>query len=534
MAADTSQKIPFYEKLGYSLGDSAANFVFLTMVCFQQGFYTDVMGLAPSKAALAILVPRLWDAFFDPIIGSTADRTKTRWGRFRPWVLWTAVPWSIVMVLAYFTPTGWSDAGMLTWAIVTNTLLMTLYSANNMPYAALGGVMTSDQSERNKLNAVRFGAVVFAQWIVQTFTLVIRDKFAGHSQAKADLAHGWTMTMGVYAVICLVCFLITFGTTKERVKPVEEAPTGGNGGSRAGSGDKTLEYATPTKKHSVGQDLAGLLKNSPWIVMFIVTFLHFTVISFQGGAGYQYFTRYPDPQATYDVFDKMGMTNPNIGVKDTAPGFLGTIGYIVTGTREAANHAHSAMYSALYGFQGTISKIFQLIGIMLAPMLAARFGKKAVCIVAFALTAIVNVFFYFLGPKDVGMMLVLTAVLGLVYGPGIPLLWAIFADVVDFGEWKLGIRTTGIIFATIGFGLKAGLAFGGAALSWVEEAVGYSDATPHVEMFRWCNTIVSAAVFFACMCVLCGLILNKKTTQKIADELAERRKAAEAAAPASA
>ena len=309
---DPSQRIPLLEKIGYSLGDSAANFVFLTMVIFQQGFYTDVMGLAPSKAALAILVPRLWDAFFDPIIGTTADRTKTRWGRFRPWILWTSVPWCIVMVLAYFTPTGLSDAGMLTWAIVTNTLLMSLYSANNMPYAALGGVMTADLSERNKLNAIRFGAVMVAQWIVQTFTLVLRDKFAGHSQAKADLAHGWTMTMSVYAAICLVCFLICFGTTKERVKPVEEAAAGGGAAN-----------AAPKKKHSIGDDLAGLLKNSPWIIMFIVTFVHFTVISFQGGAGYQYFTRYPDPNATYDVLASLHMTDPVLhwGIKD-APSWI--------------------------------------------------------------------------------------------------------------------------------------------------------------------------------------------------------------------
>lgn len=514
MAVDESQKIPLLEKVGYSLGDSAANFVFLTMVCFQQGFYTDVMGLKPSQAALAILVPRLWDAFFDPIIGSTADRTKTRWGRFRPWILWTSVPWSIVMVLAYFTPTGLSNMGMLTWAIITNTLLMTLYSANNMPYAALGGVMTSDQSERNKLNAIRFGAVVFAQWIVQTFTLVIRDKFAGKRTPemtddiwKGHVSTGWTSTMAIYAVICLVCFLITFATTKERVQPVSSA------------------------RRPLKQDLAGLLKNSPWIIMFIVTFVHFTLISYQGGAGYQYFTRYPDPQATYDVFDKLGMTDPTIGIKETPHGFLGTIGYLVPGTREAATHDNNAMYSALYGIQGTVSKIFQIIGIMMAPMLAARFGKKAVCIAAFVLSVIVNFAFYFLGPKDVGLMLVMTGVFGLVYGPGIPLLWAIFADVVDFGEWKLGIRTTGIVFATIGFALKAGLAFGGAALSWVEDAVGYTDTTPHVEMFRVSNTLVPAALFLVCAVALSGLILTKRKTQEIADELDLRRKQA-AAAPA--
>src|ERR1044071_7517454 len=98
-ATDKSQVIPVYEKIGYSLGDSAANFVFLTMVVFQQGFYTDVMGLDPTKAGWAILFPRLWDAFFDPIVGGLADRTRTRWGRFRPWILWTSIPWCVVMVL---------------------------------------------------------------------------------------------------------------------------------------------------------------------------------------------------------------------------------------------------------------------------------------------------------------------------------------------------------------------------------------------------------------------------------------------------
>jgi len=533
---DPSQRIPLFEKIGYSLGDSAANFVFLTMVIFQQAFYTDVMGLAPSKAALAILVPRLWDAFFDPIIGTTADRTKTRWGRFRPWILWTSVPWCVVMVLAYFTPTGLSDAGMLTWAIVTNTLLMSLYSANNMPYAALGGVMTADLSERNKLNAIRFGAVMVAQWIVQTFTLILRDKFADHNPDKAHLAHGWVMTMSVYAAICFICFLICFATSRERVKPVEEAAQSGGADAHAkGGSDKTLAYATPKRKHSIGDDLAGLLKNSPWIIMFIVTFLHFTVISFQGGAGYQYFTRYPDPSATYDVMAKLHMTNPDIGLKDTPGGFLGLIGYIVPGAPAvAAFHGNSALYSALFGIIGTISKLTQIIGIIFAPALAARFGKKAVCITAFVLTAAVNFGFYALRPDQVWGMIFMTGLMGLVYGPSIPLLWAIFADVVDFGEWKLGIRTTGIIFATIGFGLKAGLALGGAALSWVEAWFGYSNDKPvtatHIEMFRVSNTIASGCVFAVCAAVLCGLWLNKRTTQQVADDLAARRKAAEAGA----
>ena len=129
------QKLSFAEKAGYSLGDAAANFVFMTMILFQLSFYTDTMGVAAAAAGSLLLAGRLWDAVFDPMMGVIADRTKTRWGKFRPWVLWTAVPWAIAMVLAYTNP-GWGAAGNLLWACRTNILLMTLYSANNTPYSA--------------------------------------------------------------------------------------------------------------------------------------------------------------------------------------------------------------------------------------------------------------------------------------------------------------------------------------------------------------------------------------------------------------
>ena len=210
------QKLSFFEKAGYSAADSAANFVFMTMILFQTNFYTDTFGLTVSAAAAILLWPRLWDAFFDPIMGVLADRTSTRWGKFRPWILWTAVPWAVVMVLAYTTPKGWSLPALIAYAAITNTMLMTLYSMNNMPYSALGGVMTGDLNERAKLNSYRFIAVNVAQFIVGGFTLTLVAKFAeGH-----DRAYGWQMTMSIWAALCLVLFLITFSTTKERIKPM--------------------------------------------------------------------------------------------------------------------------------------------------------------------------------------------------------------------------------------------------------------------------------------------------------------------------
>ena len=212
------QKLTFIEKAGYSCADSGANFVFMTMVLFQLNFYTDVFGLTASAAAMILLWPRLWDAVADPIVGILADRTDTRWGKFRPWILFTAVPWFFVMILAYTTPHGWSTGALIAYAGITNTLLMSIYSMNNMPYAALGGVMTGDLNERAKLNSFRFVAVNAAQFIVGGFTLPLVAKFAaqhagGHVVTVVDKQHGWQITMTIWAVLCLVLFLITLSNT---------------------------------------------------------------------------------------------------------------------------------------------------------------------------------------------------------------------------------------------------------------------------------------------------------------------------------
>jgi Na+/melibiose symporter-like transporter len=504
--ADKSQHIPLFEKIGYSAADAAANFVFMTMVVFQQAFYTDVMGLKPAEAALAILVPRLWDAFFDPIMGGLADRTRTRWGRFRPWILWTAIPWGVVMFLAYMTPGGVSHPVLLTWAVVTNMLLMTLYSANNMPYSALGGVMSSDIQERSQLNSYRFMAVNAAQFIVVGFTPVLVNRFAGPHppDMAADVwarnrAFGWEVTMAIYAVICVVCFFITFFTTQERVKPV------------------TVE------KTPLSRDLGDLLKNGPWAVMFAMTLFHFALLSFRGGSEYQYYIRYADPKTCYDVLNRLGLTAPALAPGESPHGLFGQLGYIVYGGRGDPN---STAPSAIFGLFGMVGKVFTIASIMFAPMLAKRFGKKAVCIAGFALMIVNSVGFYFLGPTNVMGMLLLTITGSTFYGPTIPLIWAIYADVVDYGELKFSRRATGMVFATIGFGLKAGLALGGAALGWVEDAVGYDPnnvSAAMVQAFRVCTTLVPAGLFAICTILLIAYKLNKQKTLQMVQELDERR-----------
>ena len=390
------QRLSFFEKAGYSLGDAAANFVFMTMILFQLNFYTDVFGLSAGAAAAVLLWPRLWDAAFDPIMGVMADRTDTRWGKFRPWVLWTSVPWAVVMVLAYTTPIGWSTAAMIAYAGITNTLLMTLYSMNNMPYSALGGVMTADLNDRTRLNSFRFIAANIAQFIVGGFTLPLVAKFAvGH-----DRQHGWQITMGIWAGLCLILFLVTFLSTQERIRPVTQI------------------------KSSPKQDFADLLKNGPWKVMALMTLVHFAILSFRGGALYNYFHHYADKAAMFDFVEKLGLTAGSLAPDAGKPaGMLEWLGYSVHGDRlNLANSNVADVFNSIVNMIGTATTI---IVIMLSASLAQRFGKKAVAVAGFALSTVNAAAFYFLKPTDAIGMVILTISGSILYAPTIPLVWAI-------------------------------------------------------------------------------------------------------------
>jgi glycoside/pentoside/hexuronide:cation symporter, GPH family len=501
MTAST-QKLSFLEKAGYSGGDAAANFVFMTMILFQTNFYTDVFGLTASAAAAILLFPRLWDAVADPIVGILADRTQTRWGKFRPWVLFTAVPWCVIMILAYTTPKGWGLSGLILYAVITNTLLMTLYSMNNMPYAALGGVMTGDVNERAKLNSFRFIAVNAAQFIVGGFTLPLVAKFSvGH-----DRQHGWQMTMTIWAVLCFVLFFITFATTRERIQPLNR------------------------EKSSPKQDFVNLLKNNPWKIMFLMTLCHFCILSFRGGALYDYYHHYADKGALYDWVQKLGLAVP-AGTPATG-GILDTLGYIVHGDRaDLVNSNVADVANSIINMLGTAITI---IVILLSPPLAKRFGKKAVAVAGFGLACLGTLAFYFLSPTNVNGMVALTVFIAIAYAPTIPLIWAIYADVADYSEWKTGRRFTGMVFATIGFGLKAGLAIGSASfLTIMQWFFNYDtklpDALPAVQGYRVCSGLIVGSLFGVCTLLLIAYQINKNMTIQMADELAERRRKSDVA-----
>ncbi len=481
-------KLSFVEKAGYSLGDAAANFVFMTMILFQLSFYTDTMGIAAAAAGTLLLVGRLWDAFFDPMMGVLADRTQTRWGKFRPWVLWTAVPWAVVLVLAYTVP-GFKGTALLAYAIVTNILLMTLYSANNTPYSAMTGVMTGDVNERTALSSYRFFAAMFAQLIVGGFTLSLVAKF-GHG----DNARGWQTTMALWAVLCLVCFVITFLTTKERIQP------------------------PPQQRSAPREDFRSLARNGPWIAMFVLTLAHFTYVALRSGSMYYYFTYYVDGARLYDFLAGLGLVTTAGG----GGGLLGTFGLLV-------NEAHSNVSSVGFSLFNMWSQAVTIVGVVASTFLAIRFGKKAVAIVGFSLATLLAAAFILLPAGSIGATYLLEAVRALCYAPTIPLIWAMFADVADYHEWTTGRRITGIVFATILFALKAGLSLGGAIGGWLLSGYGYrpnvAQAAHTLLGIRLSASVYPALFLVVVVVCVAGYRIGKQLNLRIQDELAERRKA---------
>lgn len=497
-------RLTFLEKAGYGAGDAAANFVFMSMVLYQLNFYTDVFGLSASAAAAILLWPRLWDAVFDPIMGVLADRTNTRWGKFRPWILWTAVPWAVVMVLAYTTPDGWSMGMMIAYAGITNTLLMTLYSMNNMPYAALGGVITSDLTERTQLNSYRFAAVQVSHFMVGGLTLPMVAKFAMGN----DRQHGWQMAMTVWAVLCLVLFLVTFFTTKERLAPPKQS-----------------SHSSPRK------DFADLLKNAPWKVMVAMTVVHFAILSFRGGAHYNYYHHYADKAAMYDFLESLGLTAAPVAAGETAPsGFLEYLGYIVHADRSNLAQSNVAdVFNSIVNVSGNVTNAVCIL--LFATPLAVKFGKKTVAVVGFSLSTLTAFALYFLDPTNASGMVLLAIVTAAVYAPTIPLLWAMFADVADYSEWQTGRRFTGMVFATFGFALKAGLAFGSSWFLWIMSGMFDYDtkaaaAEGAVEGYRFCSSIAVGVMFAICSVLLLIYQLDKNKTLTLAKDLEAKRAAA--------
>lgn len=257
-------KIKIGEKIGYALGDTASNIAWRTLTTFLLVFYTDVFGISAAAAGVLLLVTRLTDGFTDVIMGMIADRTNTPKGKFRPWILWTAIPFGVILALTFTTP-DFGPTGKLVYAYITYIALTLIYTASNVPYSALMGVMTPDEKERTSLSSFRFAGAYLGGILTQGL-LIYLVLFLGNGDENKGYQYAIYLLSGVLTIF----LLITYATTRERVKPAKVA------------------------KSNVWSDLSDLIKNKPWLILLVVGFLFVTYNSIKQGITVIYFKRYID------------------------------------------------------------------------------------------------------------------------------------------------------------------------------------------------------------------------------------------------
>src|SRR5215813_5951020 len=486
---DSSARLSVREKIGYSFGDIATNFFFQSMILYQTRFYTDTAGLSAVAVGSMFLVLRLADAVFDPVIGALSDRTQTRWGKFRPWILFTAIPFGLIFWLVYVTPNS-GPQGKLVYAYITYTLVMVLYSANNTPYSALMGVMTPDASERSSIASYRFVGALVGQFVIQALPLPLVEKLGQGNPAK-----GWAITMAIFGAIIIVLNLITFATTRERVQPL------------------------PGQKPSLRDDLKDVFTCRPWLVMFILTLLIFTMLVVRGSSSNYFFGYYLDQQQLKAFLDHLGL----VGNPASATGWesvLNSLGLLV---KPDGSNAAAVGLSLFF----VLGSLIQIIGIIFSKPLADRFGKKAVFITGMAVTTIATALVFLVGPTSISLMFALSILWAIGWGPTVPLLWVMIADVADYSEWKTSRRATGFMYAGILFALKAGLSLGGALSAWILDVYGY---VPNVAQTEHALLgIRLGASFYPALAMGLGLVclviypIGKKLNLRIQEELIQRR-----------
>jgi sugar (glycoside-pentoside-hexuronide) transporter len=470
--AASEQKLSVGEKIGYSLGDLAANLVFQTLVTYLAYFYTDIYGLNTKDASAVILTVGLVAAFgFNPLIGALADRTRSKWGKFRPWILWTAVPLGVVAILAFTTP-DFSYKGKVIYALVTYTLLLLLYASNNLPYSALSGVITGDMKDRNSMSSYRFVAVMFSQFFVQVFmyNFIIS---AGHG----DKAAGMSKVMTVLAIIGTIMLLICFLTTRERVVPKAE------------------------QKSSLKEDLSDLVKNKPWIIMLVTTTLVFITLAMKGGSYVYYFENY---------IDKNELTSFLEPFKKFLPTF----------------ENDTSLSLGVFNGGGILAG---LIGIMISPKFTNRYGKRNTFMASLFISTLFIICFYFISTKSIGLIFGMQILHGFFYGISTPVLWTMIADVADFSEWKTNRRATAIIFSAMMVGLKAGLSIGSSLVAWILGSYGYvpksvtGQTESAVTATKMLISIYPAIPFLIAVVLLFFYEINKAKEIQIENDLKARR-----------
>ncbi len=284
-----SKKLSVKEKIGYGLGDTASHFVWDMVGFWILIFYTDTFGISAAAAGTIMLIARFWDMLSDPLMGIIADRTNTRWGKFRPYILWMALPYSVLAVLTFTTP-DFGPTGKVIYAGVTYLLLMTVFTAINLPYSSLGAVMTSNSYERAGLNSYRFIFAFAGQLIVTGSALYLANYFG-----KGDMSKGYQYTLILFATISFILFMITFKSTRERITPPRE------------------------QQKNLKQDVKNLFKNGPWVILFFVGIISFVMFALQNLSIAYYFKYYVGKEESVQLFNVIGTVALILGIPFSKP-----------------------------------------------------------------------------------------------------------------------------------------------------------------------------------------------------------------------
>lgn len=429
----------FKEKIGYGFGDMASSMFWKVFSAYLPIFYTNVFGLDLSVAALLFLVTKIWDAVSDPMMGIIADRTSTKWGKYRPYLLWIAVPFAIAGILLFTTP-DMGEAGKNVWAFATYVLMMTIYTAINVPYGSMLGVMTEDTDEKTVFSSYRMFFAYTGSFIVLAFWEPLCNALAGTSGKLTYDPQAWQYAMIVVGAICCLLFILTFAMTRERLKPA-------------------------IKESSIGSDLKSLFRNGPWWILLggVLFFNFFGAIRY--AVIPYYFTTQIAENATLSFF--------------------------------------SIEFLFYAGIFFTLGEIANMIGVAVATPITFKIGKKSTFLYSLFAIIGLCIAFYFVPTDSTGgywTLLVLQIATGIFTGIISPLVWSMYADISDYAELKFKTASTGLIFSSSSMAQKFGGAFGTSAVLWLLAAFGFNTAegaaqTPDaIEGLRMLISWIPAAV----------------------------------------
>lgn len=465
-------KIGLSEKIGYGLGDMSSSMFWKLFGAYLMLFYTDVFGISAAVVGTMFAVTRVWDSFFDPVVGAFADRTSSRWGRFRPYLLFLAVPFGLIGVITFLTP-PFDNTGKIVYAYVTYALMMMVYSAINVPYASLLGVMSPDPSHRNTLATYRMTFAYLGSFIALLLFMPLVNAFGGGDVNGPTRLwftapqFGWFMAVVVIAAICVVLFLACFALTKERVEPIKH------------------------EKTSLKTDFRDLIHNKPWWILLGAGVSSLVFNSIRDGATVYYFKYYVDETAVGNI---------------SILGLPFVLSGIYLGVGQAAN----------------------IVGVILAAPVSNRIGKRNTFISSMALATLLSVIFFWFNKDQLYLIFVFQILISICAGSIFPLLWSMYADCADYSELRTGNRATGLIFSSSSMSQKFGWAFGSAITGWMLAQFGFkANAVQSAETIQGIKMFLSILPAVGALLSLVFIYfypLSESKMKTITAELQEKRK----------